>query len=168
MSALCLVADIRPPSARVRERCSFLAKKPQERAEVPPISSQELTMSGSISRRSMLGAFASSVTAAAWAQAPQAPVSANVSSADAAATLNVAQRMARYVVETEYGALDQTTIEAAKAHFIDAIGCGISAYHEVAVRACRDVALAVPARAHRNLMVGARVQGRRARRARRS
>ena len=52
------------------------------------------------------------------------------------------QRMARYVAET--GALDQTTIEAAKAHFIDAIGCGISAYHEVAVRACRQVALAVP------------------------
>jgi 2-methylcitrate dehydratase len=52
--------------------------------------------------------------------------------------------MARYVAETEYGALDQTTIEAAKAHLIDAIGCGISAYHEDAVRACRDVALAVP------------------------
>jgi 2-methylcitrate dehydratase len=101
-------------------------------------------MSGSISRRSMLGAFASSITAAAWAQAPQAPVSANGSSADAAATLNVAQRMARYVVETEYGALDQTTIEAAKAHLIDSVGCAISAYHEDVVRACRDVALAVP------------------------
>jgi 2-methylcitrate dehydratase len=52
--------------------------------------------------------------------------------------------MARYVAETEYGALDQTTIETAKAHLTDAIGCGISAYHEDAVRACRDVALAVP------------------------
>jgi 2-methylcitrate dehydratase len=101
-------------------------------------------MNGSISRRSILGAFVGSVTAPAWAQAPQAPVSASGPSANAAATLNIAQRMARYVAETEYGALDQTTIEAAKAHLIDAIGCGIGAYHEDAVRACRDVALAVP------------------------
>ncbi|MGB8282202.1 MAG: MmgE/PrpD family protein, partial [Pseudolabrys sp.] len=101
-------------------------------------------MNGSISRRSILGAFVGSVTVPAWAQGPQAPVSTSGPSAGAAATLNIAQRMARYVAETEYGALDQTTIEAAKAHFIDAIGCGISAYHEVAVRACRDVALAVP------------------------
>ena len=101
-------------------------------------------MNGSISRRSFLGAFVGSVTVPAWAQGPQAPVSTNGPSAGAAATLNIAQRMARYVAETEYGALDQTTIEAAKAHFIDAIGCGISAYHEVAVRACRNVALAVP------------------------
>jgi hypothetical protein len=41
-------------------------------------------MNGSISRRSMLGAFIGSVTAAAWAQAPQAPVSASRPSADAA------------------------------------------------------------------------------------
>lgn len=101
-------------------------------------------MNGSISRRSMLGAFIGSVTAAAWAQAPQASVSASRSSADVAESLNVAQRMARYVVETEYGALDQTTIEAAKAHLIDSVGCGISAYHVDVVRACRDVALAVP------------------------
>jgi len=101
-------------------------------------------MNGSISRRSILGAFVGSVTAPAWAQAPQAPVPASGPSADAAATLNIAQRMARYVAETEYGALDQTTIEVAKAHLIDAIGCGISAYYEDVVRACRDVALAVP------------------------
>ena len=101
-------------------------------------------MSGSVSRRSMLAAFASSATAAAWAQAPLAPASASESSADAAAPPNIAQRMARYVVETEYGALDQTTIEAAKAHLIDSVGCAISAYHEDVVRACRDVALAVP------------------------
>jgi 2-methylcitrate dehydratase len=52
--------------------------------------------------------------------------------------------MARYVAETEYDALDKTTIETAKAHLIDAIGCAISAYHEDAIRACRDVALATP------------------------
>jgi 2-methylcitrate dehydratase len=101
-------------------------------------------MNGSISRRSILGAVVGSVTAPAWAQTPQAPVSASGPSADAATTLNIAQRMARYVAETEYGALDQTTIEAGKAHLIDAIGCGISAYHEDVVRACRDVALALP------------------------
>jgi 2-methylcitrate dehydratase len=101
-------------------------------------------MSGSISRRSMLAAFASSATTVAWAQTPLAPASANESSADAAAPPNIAQRMARYIVETEYGALDPTTIEAAKAHLIDSIGCAISACHEDVVRACRDVALAVP------------------------
>jgi 2-methylcitrate dehydratase len=52
--------------------------------------------------------------------------------------------MSRYIAETEYGALDKTTIEKAKAHLIDAIGCGIIAYHEGTVRACREVALAVP------------------------
>lgn len=52
--------------------------------------------------------------------------------------------MARYVAETEAGALDDATVERAKAHLIDAIGCCISAYHAGAVRACREVALAVP------------------------
>jgi 2-methylcitrate dehydratase len=95
-------------------------------------------MNGRISRRSMLGAIVGSVAAPAWAQAP------SPASPASAATLNMAARMARYVAETQYGALDQTTIETAKAHLIDAIGCGISAYHEDTVRACREVALAVP------------------------
>lgn len=101
-------------------------------------------MNGSISRRSALGALIGSVAAPVWTQAPQAPEPASGPSAYAAATLNLAQRMARYVAETKYGSLDQTTIETAKAHLIDAIGCGVSAYHEDVVRACRHVALAVP------------------------
>jgi 2-methylcitrate dehydratase len=52
--------------------------------------------------------------------------------------------MANYVAETEYAALDETTVERVKAHLIDAIGCGISAYREGAVQACREVALTVP------------------------
>ena len=100
-------------------------------------------MNGSINRRSVLGAIVGSAAASAWAQTPPERPSASPPSANAAA-LNIAQRMARYVAETEAGALDKTTIERAKAHLIDAIGCCIRAYHEGTVRACREVALAVP------------------------
>jgi 2-methylcitrate dehydratase len=96
-------------------------------------------MSGPISRRSMLGAIVGSVAAPARAQVPQ-----EARRPASAAAPNVAQRMARYVADTDYGVLDQSTIEIAKAHLIDAIGCGIGAYSEQMVRACREVALAVP------------------------
>ncbi len=88
-------------------------------------------MTHSIRRRTMLGAAAGSIAMPAWAQtAPAQP--------------SIAERMARYVAETDYGALDATTIETAKAHLIDAIGCGIAAFNEPTIRACREVALAVP------------------------
>lgn len=96
-------------------------------------------MNGSINRRSVLGAIAGSIAIPAWAQAPALQLSPDATSAP-----TIAQRMARYVAETDYGALDPTTVERAKALLIDAIGCAISAYREETVRACRDVALAVP------------------------
>ena len=96
-------------------------------------------MNGSINRRSVLGAIAGSIAMPAWAQAPALQLSP-----DAASAPTIAQRMARYVAETEDGALDPATVERAKALLIDAIGCAISAYREETVQACRDVALAVP------------------------
>ncbi len=59
-----------------------------------------------------------------------------------AAEPDIAHRLAQYVSDTGWDALDPATIETAKAHLIDAIGCGIVAFHEAPVAAVRGVALA--------------------------
>ncbi|MEW6645431.1 MAG: MmgE/PrpD family protein [Pseudomonadota bacterium] len=93
-------------------------------------------MTRPIDRRSAFGAIAG--TATIFSQMARA------SDAPGAAPMNLAQQLAGYVAGTGPGALDAATIETAKAHFIDAIGCGIAAFGETPVRACRDVALALP------------------------
>ncbi|MFB9265095.1 MmgE/PrpD family protein [Bradyrhizobium erythrophlei] len=57
---------------------------------------------------------------------------------------DLAHELARYVAEIEFDALDQATIETVKSHLIDALGCGVAAYGEAPVRACRTVALSSP------------------------
>jgi 2-methylcitrate dehydratase len=64
---------------------------------------------------------------AARAQAPLAPL---------------AERLADYAFRLRFDDLDAATIERAKAHVIDALGCGIAAFDEPPVRVCREVALA--------------------------
>ena len=86
-------------------------------------------MTVAIKRRSVLGAMA-------------LPLLAPAARADGQPT--IAQRLAQYVADTGYEALDPVTIETAKAHLIDAIGCGIVAFGVDTVRACRNVALAEP------------------------
>ncbi len=54
----------------------------------------------------------------------------------------LAQRLAAYAEALRYDALDAATIERAKVHVIDSIGCGLACFDERAVRICRDVALA--------------------------
>jgi 2-methylcitrate dehydratase len=66
------------------------------------------------------------------------------SSAHASSQQDLAHDLAHYVTEIEFDALDQPTIEAVKAHFIDALGCGIAAFDEAPVRASRAVALSLP------------------------
>ncbi len=80
-----------------------------------------------IGRRSLLGGFAGALVAPNLVRA---------------AVPDIAHRLAQYVADTGWDALDATTIETAKAHLIDAIGCGIVAFNEPPVRAVRSVALA--------------------------
>src|SRR6516165_4552722 len=59
----------------------------------------------------------------------------------------LADRLAAYADGLRFADLDTATIEAAKAHLIDALGCAISAFGEAPVRICREVALAAGGRA---------------------
>ena len=59
-----------------------------------------------------------------------------------ASTRPLADRLAAYAANLRYEDLDEATIESVKVHLIDAIGCGIAAFHDEPVRICRDVALA--------------------------
>jgi len=54
----------------------------------------------------------------------------------------LAERLAAYAHGLRYDDLDDATVERVKAHFIDALGCGLAAFDERPVHICRDVALA--------------------------
>jgi 2-methylcitrate dehydratase len=53
------------------------------------------------------------------------------------------EQLAIYADNLRFEDLDPATIERAKTHVIDTIGCGIGAFDEGPVRICRDLALAV-------------------------
>jgi 2-methylcitrate dehydratase len=55
----------------------------------------------------------------------------------------LARRLADYALALRYEDLDPATIERAKIHLIDSVGCGIAALHEPAVKICREIALPV-------------------------
>ncbi len=54
----------------------------------------------------------------------------------------LAERLAVYADGLRYADIDAATIETAKSHLIDTLGCGIAAFDEGPVRICREVALA--------------------------
>jgi 2-methylcitrate dehydratase len=54
----------------------------------------------------------------------------------------LAERLAEYAAGLRYDDLDAATIERAKVHLIDSVGCALAAFDERPVRICRDVALA--------------------------
>jgi 2-methylcitrate dehydratase len=87
-------------------------------------------MAPSISRRRALAGVAA---LGLWGLAPAARSQAP----------SLAERLAAYAHGLRYEDLDAATIERVKAHVIDTLGCGISAFDERPVRICRDVALAV-------------------------
>lgn len=55
----------------------------------------------------------------------------------------LARRLAEYALGLRYEDLDPATVERVKIHLIDALGCGIGALNEPAVRICREIALPV-------------------------
>src|SRR3984893_15471683 len=52
----------------------------------------------------------------------------------------LAERLADYAHQLRFDDIDAATVERAKAHVIDTIGCGIAAFDEGPVRICRDLA----------------------------
>src|SRR4051794_804319 len=55
----------------------------------------------------------------------------------------LAERLAAYAHDLRYEDLDAATIERVKTLVIDTIGCGMGAWDERPVRACREIALSV-------------------------
>ena len=55
----------------------------------------------------------------------------------------LAERLATYASNLRYDDLDALTLERVKTLVIDTIGCGIGAWEERPVRACREIALSV-------------------------
>jgi 2-methylcitrate dehydratase len=53
----------------------------------------------------------------------------------------LADKLAAYADGLRYADLDPATVERVNIHLIDTIGCGIAAFDERVVRACRDLAL---------------------------
>lgn len=104
----------------------------------PIRSARNLAVAGNvpIGRRLALGTIAGAVISSA-----QLFTATRTFSAPAR---NLAEKLADYVAETEYAALDEKTVETAKSLLVDALGCGIAAYREKPVEAARKVALAVP------------------------
>jgi 2-methylcitrate dehydratase len=62
--------------------------------------------------------------------------------ASAQAARPLAERLADYAHQLRFDDIDAATVERAKAHVIDTIGCGIAAFDEGPVRICRELALA--------------------------
>src|ERR1700724_1410669 len=62
--------------------------------------------------------------------------------AGAAPARPLAERLAAYAGELRYSDLDAATIEAAKSHLVDTLGCAVAAFDEKPVRICREVAIA--------------------------
>jgi 2-methylcitrate dehydratase len=82
-----------------------------------------------------LGALAASAAAAGLAPAL-------AQSLPGAGQRNLAQRLAAYAAALRYEDLDDTTVELAKTHLADALGCGVAAFAEKPVKIARTVALA--------------------------
>lgn len=87
-------------------------------------------MTATLSRRTLLAALGSAVAAPAFAQAAES---------NAPAEKTIADKLAAYADEFQYGDLGPAIVEVVKAHFIDAIGCGIGAFNEPSVRSIRTL-----------------------------
>jgi 2-methylcitrate dehydratase len=90
----------------------------------------------SLDRRVLLGLFAGLAAAPALAQpAPSAGKSATGKEP-------LAQRLANYVFSASLADLDIATLERAKVHLLDSLGCGLAAFEGPTVSAVRELALA--------------------------
>jgi 2-methylcitrate dehydratase len=86
-----------------------------------------------LSRRTAIAALGSALAIPAFAQST--PTSG-------ATEQSIAEKLADYAQGLQYGDLGAPIVEMVKAHFIDAVGCTIGAFHEPSVQAIRTIALA--------------------------
>ncbi len=66
--------------------------------------------------------------------------------------MELAERLAEYVLSTKYQRLDSRTVKEMKAHVIDALGCAIGAYGEKPVAIARKVVAAASGRGPSTIM----------------
>jgi len=72
-----------------------------------------------------------------------APLASRIALAQEGRERPLAERLAAYAQDLRYEDLDAATIERVKTLVIDTVGCGIGAWDERPVRACREIALSV-------------------------
>ena len=84
------------------------------------------------------GTFAALPRLAQTRAAEQARGPANLT----AGTAPLARRLADYVQSIRFSDLDAPTIERAKVHLLDSLGCGLSAFAEETVKSVRELAVA--------------------------
>ncbi len=89
-----------------------------------------------LDRRVLLGLIAGFAAAPAFAQPAPAPGSS------ATGEQPLAQRLANYVSSSNLADLDPATVERAKVHLLDSLGCGLAAFKEPVVSGVRELALA--------------------------
>lgn len=89
-------------------------------------------MTAMLSRRTLLAAMGSAAAMPAFAQTP------------APAEKTIAEKLAAYTDGLTYADLSPAMVEVVKAHFIDAIGCGIGAFNEPTVKSIRNLTMATP------------------------
>src|SRR5689334_22730421 len=61
---------------------------------------------------------------------------------DSGTVTPLARRLADYVDSIRFADLDRATIERAKVHLLDSLGCGLSAFNEETVKSVRELAAA--------------------------
>jgi 2-methylcitrate dehydratase len=89
-----------------------------------------------LDRRVLISALAGVAAAPALAQAASLP-----NGSDAKET-PLARRLADYAASLRMADLDPSTMERAKVHLLDSLGCGLAAFREGPVSALRELALA--------------------------
>lgn len=89
-----------------------------------------------LDRRALITGMAAIAAAPAFAQ----PIPAAVQSETGEAPL--ARRLANYIASMPVTDLDPATIERAKIHLLDSLGCGLAAFREGPVTAVRELAFA--------------------------
>jgi 2-methylcitrate dehydratase len=89
-----------------------------------------------VDRRVLIVALAGAAAAPAWAQTGPAPAKSESKGPP------LARRLADYAAALRMSDLDSQTVERAKVHLLDSLGCGIAAFKEGTVSAVRDLAFA--------------------------
>src|SRR5580765_2834281 len=69
------------------------------------------------------------------------PLASRIALAQEGGERPLAERLAAYAHELRYEDLDAATIERVKTLVIDTLGCGVGAWDERPVQACREIAL---------------------------